>query len=50
VRTILGWKRLAWRSVNIPIVMPKADLTALTGGCRLTPVLQAHGAARRLSY
>jgi len=40
IRTILGWKKLAWRSVEIPIVMPKPDLTALTGGYRLTPVLQ----------
>ena len=40
IRAILGFKRLAWRSVHIPIVMPKPDLTALTGGYRLTPVLQ----------
>jgi len=40
IRAILGYKRLAWRSVHIPIVMPKPDLTALTGGYRLTPVLQ----------
>jgi len=40
IRAILGFKRLAWRSVQIPIVMPKPDLTALTGGYRLTPVLQ----------
>src|SRR5262245_62256284 len=40
IRVILGFKRLAWRSVHIPIVMPKPDLTALTGGYRLTPVLQ----------
>jgi len=39
-RTMLGYKRLAWRSVEIPIVMPKPDLTALTGGYRKTPVLQ----------
>ena len=31
---------LAWRSVQIPMVMPKPDLTALTGGYRKTPVLQ----------
>ena len=29
VRSILGFKRLAWKSVLIPIVMPKPDLTAL---------------------
>src|SRR5581483_9636138 len=40
IRAILGFKRLAWRSAQIPIVMPKPDLTALTGGYRLTPVLQ----------
>jgi glutathione S-transferase len=40
VRTIFGFKGLAWRSVHIPVVMPKPDLTALTGGYRLTPVLQ----------
>ncbi|MFM8863363.1 MAG: glutathione S-transferase family protein [Limnohabitans sp.] len=40
VRLILGHKRLAWKSVFIPMVMPKPDLTALTGGYRKTPVLQ----------
>ena len=37
---MLGIKGLAWRSVQIPMVMPKPDLTALTGGYRKTPVLQ----------
>jgi glutathione S-transferase len=40
IRLIMGLKGLSWRSVQIPIVMPKPDLTALTGGYRLTPVLQ----------
>ena len=40
VRLILGFKQLAWKSVFIPMVMPKPDLTALTGGYRKTPVLQ----------
>jgi glutathione S-transferase len=40
VRLMLGHKGLAWRSVLIPVVMPKPDLTALTGGYRRTPVLQ----------
>ncbi len=40
VRLILGHKQLAWKSVFIPMVMPKPDLTALTGGYRKTPVLQ----------
>jgi glutathione S-transferase len=40
IRLAMGLKGLAWRSVHIPMVMPKPDLTALTGGYRLTPVLQ----------
>lgn len=40
VRTVLGFKQLAWQSVLIPTVMPKPDLLALTGGYRKTPVLQ----------
>jgi glutathione S-transferase len=40
IRLILGFKNLAWQSVFIPMVMPKPDLTALTGGYRKTPVLQ----------
>jgi len=40
IRLIMGLKRLTWRSVEIPMVMPKPYLTALTGGYRKTPVLQ----------
>lgn len=40
VRLIFGLKGLAWQSVQIPVVMPKPDLIALTGGYRKTPVLQ----------
>lgn len=40
VRLLLGIKGLAWDSVQIPMVSPKPDLTALTGGYRKTPVLQ----------
>jgi glutathione S-transferase len=40
IRLILGFKQLAWRSVTIPIVMPKPDVIALTGGYRRTPLLQ----------
>lgn len=40
VRAMLGFKGIAWQSVIIPIVMPKPDLVALTGGYRRTPVLQ----------
>jgi glutathione S-transferase len=36
----LGLKGLDWRSVTIPVIMPKPDLVALTGGYRKTPVLQ----------
>jgi glutathione S-transferase len=39
-RLMLGIKRLAWGSVQIPMIMPKPDLVALTGGYRKTPVLQ----------
>src|SRR2546423_8534574 len=40
VRLGFGLKGLAWQSVEIPAIMPKPDLTALTGGYRKTPVLQ----------
>jgi len=40
VRLILGAKKLAWKSVHIPMVMPKPDVLALTGGYRRTPFLQ----------
>ena len=40
VRIALGIKGLAWRSVIIPVIMPKPDLMPLTGGYRKTPVMQ----------
>ena len=40
LRVALGLKGLAWKSVIIPNVAPKPDLTPLTGGYRKTPVLQ----------
>ncbi len=40
IRTILGAKQLAWKSVIIPRIMPKPDVVALTGGYRKTPILQ----------
>ena len=40
VRLIMGYKKLAWKSVIIPMIMPKPDVVALTGGYRKTPVLQ----------
>ncbi len=39
-RTALGLKALAWRSVTIPMMLPKPDLVELTGGYARTPVLQ----------
>jgi glutathione S-transferase len=40
IRVIFGFKRLSWRSVRIPPIMPKPDLMPLTGGYRRTPVMQ----------
>jgi glutathione S-transferase len=40
LRLILGYKKLAWKSVIIPQIAPKPELVALTGGYRRTPVLQ----------
>lgn len=40
VRVAFGIKGLPWRSVKIPPMMPKPDLTALTGAYRKTPVMQ----------
>ena len=40
IRLILGYKKMSWKSVIIPAIMPKPDLVALTGGYRKTPVLQ----------
>ncbi|MFY0581597.1 glutathione S-transferase N-terminal domain-containing protein [Cystobacter fuscus] len=40
IRAILGFKGLRWSSVVIPVIMPKPDVVALTGGYRKTPFLQ----------
>ncbi len=40
IRLVMGYKKLAWKSVVIPPVMPKPDVLALTGGYRKTPILQ----------
>jgi len=40
IRLMLGYKNIPWRSVVIPMVSPKPDVVALTGGYRKTPVLQ----------
>jgi len=37
---MLGLKGLRWDSVEMPMILPKPDLIALTGGYRGTPVLQ----------
>lgn len=40
VRLVFGIKKLAWRSVEIPSLLPKPLLVPLTGGYRKTPVMQ----------
>lgn len=40
VRKVLAHKRLAWRAVEQPTIMPKPALVPLTGGYRRIPVLQ----------
>ena len=40
VRVGLGIKGLAWRSVEVPRLPPKPELTPLTGGYRRAPVMQ----------
>lgn len=40
IRLIFGFKKLAWKSVAVPIMLPKPDVVALTGGYRRTPFLQ----------
>lgn len=40
IRRILAFKGLPWRAVDQPLMMPKPDLVALTGGYRRIPVLQ----------
>jgi glutathione S-transferase len=40
VRCALGYKALAWTSVLNPMVAPKPDVVALTGGHRRVPLLQ----------
>ena len=39
-RLMLGFKRLAWRGVEQPPILPKPNLVPLTGGYRRIPVLQ----------
>ena len=40
IRKVFAHKRLAWRAVEQPTMMPKPDLVPLTGGYRRIPVLQ----------
>jgi glutathione S-transferase len=40
IRLILGFKGLNWRSVDVPRILPKPDVMALTGGYRRTPFMQ----------
>ncbi|HXL99852.1 MAG TPA: glutathione S-transferase family protein [Rhizomicrobium sp.] len=40
VRVAFGIKRLSWRAVEQPVIMPKPDLIPLTGGYRKIPVMQ----------
>ena len=40
VRLIFGFKGLSWRSVSVPVMLPKPDVVALTGGYRRTPFMQ----------
>ena len=40
VRVCLGIKGLAWGAVDQPVIMPKPELIALTGGYRRIPVMQ----------
>ncbi len=40
IRLILGYKKLEWKSVLAPNIMPKPLYTALTGGYRRVPVMQ----------
>ena len=40
VRLVLGMKGMQWRSVTVPVMLPKPDVVALTGGYRRTPFMQ----------
>jgi glutathione S-transferase len=40
IRLMLGYKNIPWKSVVTPVMSPKPDMLALTGGYRRAPVLQ----------
>lgn len=37
---LLGLKRLSWRAVTTPMILPRPELVALAGGYRGTPLMQ----------
>src|SRR3984957_15471899 len=39
IRKIFAYKKITWRSVEQPVIMPKPKLVPLTGGYRRIPVL-----------
>src|SRR5271154_2556538 len=43
MRLVFGAKHMQWRSVIVPVMLPKPDVVALTGGYRRTPFLQVGG-------
>ena len=40
VRSLLGYKRVSYKKVEIPTIMPRPNTIPLTGGYRKTPVMQ----------
>lgn len=40
IRLLLGYKQASYRAVRIPVIQPKPDFMAISGGYRKTPVLQ----------
>jgi glutathione S-transferase len=40
VRSLFGYKKLSWRSCEIPVTPPRSNLARIFGGFRRTPILQ----------
>ena len=40
IRIAFGYKKIAWRSVQIPRILPRPNLMPITGGYRRTPTMQ----------
>src|SRR5579863_7567264 len=40
IRRIFAYKKISWRAVEQPVIMPKPNLVPLTGGYRKIPVMQ----------